>query len=109
MLTLSAKTAQIHGVVTDSNRPVTNASIHLFVEGNDVEGLSTDEAGKYSLDELPPGTYSILALDHSTDEPALWNAFGGSDLSDYEDSMVKIEVHSGDNLTQDPKLARVTK
>jgi hypothetical protein len=108
VLTLSAKTAQIHGTVTDSKGPVPNASIHLMVDGQELEDVPTDEAGKYSFDEVAPGTYSILVLDKSPDEPAFFNAFQ-SDLSDYEDSMVKIEVHSGDNLMQDLKPAKVTK
>jgi hypothetical protein len=107
VLTISGKTTQIHGTVTNAKGPVPNATVHLLVDGTAVSDLElfTNEAGKYFLGDLPPGIYGILAIDGSIEDLR----FLDSSFSDYEDSMVKVEVHSGDNITQDLKLAVATK
>lgn len=60
-----AQTANIHGTVSSNNKPVSFASV---VIANIRSGTSTDSAGRYNIDKLQAGKYTVLvsALGYSS-------------------------------------------
>ncbi len=53
----------VYGVVTINGTPVPNATVKLFdSDGNPYKHTLTDAEGRYSMDGVPSGTYSITAV-----------------------------------------------
>ena len=53
----------VYGVVTDGTNPIPNATVKLFDSaGMPYQHTLTDDAGAYSLDDIPAGTYSVAAV-----------------------------------------------
>lgn len=56
----SNTSASVHGNVTDGTKPIPNATVKLFdSKGMPFKHTLTDDAGDYSMDGIPAGTYSI--------------------------------------------------
>jgi hypothetical protein len=104
ILTLSANWAEISGTVSDANGPVAGAFVE-FVQDRFNTGVQTDASGHYSLANVSPGTYHLLAGDERLNRDFL----GVDDLEDYKEGLVTVEVHAGDKITQDLKQIRPPK
>jgi hypothetical protein len=98
-IVMSAAFAEVAGTVTDSNGPVKGAEVMLMQERGS-NNVVTDANGHYSFPRVRPGTYRLLAGDELN---ARW--MDDDAMEDYEDSMTTLEVHVGDKLTQNLKLA----
>lgn len=56
-------TATVYGTVTDGTVPIANATVKLFDSlGAPYQHTLTDEAGQYSMDGIPAGTYTIAGV-----------------------------------------------
>jgi len=74
------------------------------VDGSDVsEGTTADSTGHYFLPNLRPGKYKLLAGGESI-EGAMRAGFAEDD-----DRFVVVELHLGDNVTQDLKAIPAAK
>ena len=59
----AASSASLYGKVTDGTDPIPNATVKLFdSKGVPFQHTMTDDAGDYSLDGVPAGTYSLAAV-----------------------------------------------
>lgn len=59
----SASSATVYGKATDGKDPIVNATVKLFdSKGQPFKHTLTDDAGEYSMDGVPAGTYSIGAV-----------------------------------------------
>ena len=56
VFSLNAQTGEIHGVITDDQSSVAYANVYL--DGTSL-GASSDENGKYSLNNIPTGKYKL--------------------------------------------------
>src|SRR5215510_4036196 len=61
------KTLSISGTVRsdDGARLLTGYDIYLLPEGNNLLAATTDDAGKFSFQDVPSGVYSIVVRDSS--------------------------------------------
>jgi hypothetical protein len=57
---LSAQTGKISGKVTDAKSGETLIGVAVYLEGTTI-GASTDLDGKFLLNNLKPGAYSVVA------------------------------------------------
>ncbi len=101
---LSAARGTISGTVSDSKGPVGGATVALMRDHWSSE-TTTDANGHYSMSDVRPGTYRLVAGDER-----LRNLWRDNDvLEDYKDVLVTVEVHGGDKITQDLKLSAAEK
>lgn len=56
-----ARTASLHGVVTDSIRGAALAGVRVFVSGTTLAAVTSDD-GSYTIDAIPPGKYTVSVL-----------------------------------------------
>jgi hypothetical protein len=98
-LRLGSVRANISGVVTDSNGPARGVQVALLSRQPGMGFLSsavTDKDGVYHLRSVAPGTYRLLAADSDI----MMQVQRSQDADDFKDIVELIEVHAGDNLTQ---------
>jgi hypothetical protein len=102
-VTLSSNRCEISGTVSDSNGPVTGATVGLveaerrsggWMNRSQVRLVHSDSAGTYKF-RVPPGTYRLAAVDGDLFD----GNFQGADLEDYEPET--IELSAGDKITKD--------
>jgi hypothetical protein len=101
---LSAARGTISGTVSDSKGPVSGAMVALMRDHFSRE-VSTDANGRYSLPDVHPGTYKLVAGDERVRD--LWR--DSDALADYKDVLVTVELHAGEMVTQDLKLSSAGK
>ncbi len=66
--------ATVFGTVTDGTNPIPNATVKLFdSQGMPYQHTLTDDAGAFSLTDIPAGTYSLAAV---AEGYILSNSFG---------------------------------
>jgi hypothetical protein len=99
-LLLSAAKGDISGTVSDSKGPVSGAMVALMRDHFSRE-VSTDANGRYSLPDVHPGTYQLVAGDERVRD--LWR--DSDALDDYNDAIVTVEIHAAEKVTQDLKIA----
>lgn len=63
LLPASAGAATVYGTVTDGKEPLANATVKLFLStGVPFQHTMTDEQGRYSMNGIPAGTYTVGAV-----------------------------------------------
>jgi hypothetical protein len=79
------KTLSISGTVKsdDGARLLTGYDIYLLPEGNNLLAATTDDAGKFSFQDVPAGVYSIVVRDSS-------NGKSGKGLLDSSSDEVQV-------------------
>ena len=90
-VTVSNHGAQISGTVSDANGPVANARVAIRGVSSQMQmGAAADRNGVYTIKNLPPGKYKIIAADD--------DAFQRLNADD-ENAEV-LDLHVGDNVTK---------
>jgi protocatechuate 3,4-dioxygenase beta subunit len=98
---LSASAGSISGTVRDDQGSPTEAEI--VVTGNEtVEDfystlVRSKADGTYSVDHLPPGDYTIIAIPKT--------AFSFNSIRDYDDQLDEFSIHGDEKVAKDLKLA----
>jgi len=94
-VTLSSNYCEITGSVSDSNGPLTDATVMLVpVEWRGQTRTARSDSGTYKF-RVPPGKYKLAIVDEST---VTWGMHG----PDLDDSNTEtVEVSAGDKLTKD--------
>jgi hypothetical protein len=98
-LLVCAARGEISGTVSDSNGPVSGAKV-IVMRDRVSTGLTADSNGHYLAPNLRPGTYKLVAGDERVED--LWSH--STEMEDYEDAAVTMEVHAGDKITRDLKF-----
>jgi hypothetical protein len=98
---LSSATATISGAVKDDN-PVGSRVVLIEASGARKRWSNAGSTGAWTISGLPPGSYKIVAIPKEDAELALQG-----DIDSYEESMEAIEIHPGDKLARDLRIATV--
>jgi protocatechuate 3,4-dioxygenase beta subunit len=102
---VSSKVASVSGIVTDERGNLPGARVVLTPAGPEDSmvhryyGMS-DESGKYQINDVPPGSYHLVAVAEG-DANAVMQRSGA--LDDYEALMETVEIHPEDKIVKDLK------
>jgi hypothetical protein len=101
-LLLSASSGSISGTVQDDKGNAAGTVVVLVEAGPEETGFEARNAtagadGTYTIANLPPGSYKLVAVDES--DPAILN----NDVLGYENLMETVEVGVGEKVTKDLK------
>lgn len=92
----SETSASIHGKVTDGTNPIPNATVKLFdSKGTPYKHTLTDSNGNYTMYGVPPGTYSMGAVQNGY---RLSDAFGVT-LSDDDTTEINLTCPPDSSLS----------
>jgi Carboxypeptidase regulatory-like domain len=95
---VSAAHGEVSGTVSDDKGPVAGAVVELM-QDNWISDQTTDSSGRYAFRNVPPGSYRIVAGDERVRELPQDSEL----IEPYKISLVALEVHAGDKITQDLK------
>jgi hypothetical protein len=98
---LSSATGEVSGVVKGESDPLAGARVMLVAEDPDAgfrpATITSGPDGSYGFAGLWPGKYKLAVVDAND-----YFAING-DLDEYEEALVRIEIHPKDKLTQNLK------
>jgi hypothetical protein len=110
VITFTDKVSELSGLVQDpAGRPAPEYHVIVFAsdkaywvpQSRRIRSVRPSADGKYSIPQLPPGDYSIVAV---TDiEPGEW--YDPSLLDQLSRSAIKVAIAEGEKKTQDLRLA----
>ena len=108
-LLLSPATGSVSGTVRDDKGNPAEARVVLVRDGETgslhARYASAHKDGLYSFPNLPPGTYKLVAVsEDDADLIAPRPGMSEPELSDYEDTMLTVEIQGAEKASRDLKL-----
>lgn len=107
-LLLSPAAGSVSGIIRDEQGNPAEARVVLIRDGEPGAFLAryatAKKDGAYAFPNLPPGNYKLVAVaEDDEDLIALRPGESEPDLSDYEDTLETVEIHSAESVSKDLK------